>query len=96
VLQFGLFVAPVAPWHHTHRVRSWQGWRGGQNPGGTTKDKLPRKITRITKDKEYKFLSMCSLRSFAAKFLSKREDFSGLPDKIWMIGLENRQHRLHP
>jgi hypothetical protein len=35
VLQIGLFVALVAPWHHTHRVRSWQRRRGGRNPERT-------------------------------------------------------------
>ena len=35
MLQIGIFVAPVAPWHHTHRDRSWQRRRGGQNPERT-------------------------------------------------------------
>ena len=35
MLQIGFFVASVAPWHHTHRVRLWQGRRGGQNPERT-------------------------------------------------------------
>jgi len=35
VLQIGFFVALVAPWHHTYRVRSWQGRHGGRNPERT-------------------------------------------------------------
>jgi hypothetical protein len=34
-----------------------------------SKANWPQRNARLTKDEEYKFLSMCSLRSFAAKKL---------------------------
>jgi hypothetical protein len=48
VLQTGFFVALVAPWHHTHRVGSWQGRRGGRNPGGTRRVSITSKTANRT------------------------------------------------
>ena len=54
MLQIGLFVAPVAPWHDTRRVRSWQWRRGGQNPGDTRRIPLNTENSEEPNRKGYK------------------------------------------